>query len=212
MIGRNQPRPRLPTSIALGRGRRAARWGCFVPPLALAPSLQTRPCRTRGDERQNRFSHREEESWLRLIACLPQQIPVVFSEAGPCHAVRNAGQSLLVTHPSRELATELERDRMVVTANRLMQNFPEPPYRSDVFLHLLCLCHVPLTPKELGPSCALLGFSVEGCARNGKCGDGITARKMTRRCRGGSRLLCHSQNVVNSTSCCFKRRPRSSQE
>lgn len=47
-----------------------------------------------------------------------------------------------------KLAAELERDRMVITANRLMQNFPEPPYRSDVFLHLLCLCHVRLPPKS----------------------------------------------------------------
>jgi hypothetical protein len=50
---------------------------------------------------------------------------------------------------------------MVIAANRLMQNFAEPPYRSDVFLHLLCLRHVPLTPKEQARLCDLLGFSVE---------------------------------------------------
>ncbi len=51
---------------------------------------------------------------------------------------------------------------MVITANGLMQNFAKPPYRSDVFLHLLCLCHIPLTPKRAGPYLVdVLGFWIE---------------------------------------------------
>jgi hypothetical protein len=51
---------------------------------------------------------------------------------------------------------------MVITANGLMQNFAKPPYRSDMFLHLVCLCHVPLTPKRARPCVFdLLGFWIE---------------------------------------------------
>jgi len=51
---------------------------------------------------------------------------------------------------------------MIITANGLMQNFAKPPYRSDMFLHLVCLCHVPLTPKRARPGVFdLLGFWIE---------------------------------------------------
>lgn len=81
-------------------------------------------------------------------------------------------------------------------------------YVSPSCLSLSCSAY----PQRARPVCATYLDSRLRLCRNGKCGYGITARKMTRRCRGGSRLLCHSQNVVNSTSCFFKRRPRSSQE
>ena len=51
---------------------------------------------------------------------------------------------------------------MVITANGLMQNFAKPPYRRDMFLHLVGLCHVPLTPKRARPCVFdLLGFWIE---------------------------------------------------
>ena len=88
------------------------------------------------------------------------QIPVVFPQARPGYIVRNPGESLLLTHLFRELTAKLQCDSVVITANRLLQDFPKPLDRSNVSLHLLSICHVPY-PQGWPPLGLPLEFRID---------------------------------------------------
>src|SRR5947199_9596363 len=113
-----------------------------------------------------------------------------------------------MTHPSGEFATERLRDRMVITAKGLSRTSP------SLFVEVMCFFIFSVSvmsglPPGSGNPFDLPGFRIEDLSAIETCGEGITAPKMTRRCRGGSRVLCHSPNTVNSTSYFVmkKRRP-----